>query len=281
MKLINIPSQYLSESQLARKRGLEVVEVIEIGKRIALTDENLEKYGWQLTQVIKQTQPTLIAIEKKETSGLTTPWTNAEYLKLLEIGKKVAKDLGVKLTNGGIDGDELIVFYAKFLKLSNREKYQNFIAKLDKNRKLFLTDIKYAIKVKEIEEKLQAFLKTYKKVRINFLNVNWNYANPEVLNEVLSFIKNLTGMEIISTEFIKPYDKDISKKLLETVNRLKLKCVVYYFGIEGLMGEELVNKLGKFTKKAKQLKSFIWWHYNKKPRVISIFTEKAENDENG
>ena len=44
MKLINIPSQYLSESQLARKRGLEVVEVIEIGKRIALTDENLEKY---------------------------------------------------------------------------------------------------------------------------------------------------------------------------------------------------------------------------------------------
>src|SRR3990172_13268136 len=138
MKLINIPSQYLSESQLTRKRGLEVVEVIEIGKRIALTDENLEKYGWQLTQVIKQTQPTLIAIEKKETSGLTTPWTNAEYLKLLEIGKKVATDLGVKLTNGGIDGDELIVFYAKFLKLSNREKYQNFIAKLDKNRKLFL-----------------------------------------------------------------------------------------------------------------------------------------------
>jgi len=117
MKLINIPFQYLSESQFARKRGLEVVEVIEIGKRIALSDENLEKYAWQLTQVIKQTQPTIIAIERKETSGLTTPWTNAEYLKLLETGKKVATGLGVKLTNGGIDGDELIVFFANFLKL--------------------------------------------------------------------------------------------------------------------------------------------------------------------
>jgi len=281
MKLINIPFQYLSESQFARKRGLEVVEVIEIGKRIALSDENLEKYAWQLTQVIKQTQPTIIAIERKETSGLTTPWTNAEYLKLLETGKKVATGLGVKLTNGGIDGDELIVFFANFLKLSDREKYQNLIAKLDINRKLFLTNIKYSIKVKLIEQKLHEFLKIYKKVGIDFLNVNWNYANPEVLFEVLNFIKNLTGMEIISTEFIKPYDKDISKKLLETVNRLKLKCVIYYFGIESLLGEELVNKLGKFTKKAEQLKSFIWWHYNKKPRVSSIFTEKAENDENG
>lgn len=264
---------YYLESNQASENGLGVIETINIGKEVDVNGSFLSSYAEQIKVVIKATKPTIIAIETKEVSGFYYNYEPEKYIKLLKVAVEVAQEFDVKVTNGGIEDDSLITLYFEQLKLNNPDLYSKSLLLLDKNKQLYLTEKKYEDSRKKVIINLNSYLDIYQKADIDYINIHWNEEIPTLIKDVFEYFSEYTGKKLISTEFIQPYDSKTAKEVNSIVRKLKLPCVIFYYAIEGINGEVLIDKEGYLTQLSKQLRNYIWLHHNKVPRVTAIYNE--------
>ena len=269
----------INECRKANEAGLENVltvrNIIRPGKP-SRPPKNIKKYKEKLDNIIENCQPSIIAIEYKETSDKNYLGTATKYRKQLKAACEVAHNRKIKCTNGGFPSDILaIAVYAEYIKNDQQDKADDFAKRaISDHKRKIITGKKTGKFLDQAIEKANDFIKIYKEVDIDFVNIHWNIEDAKALEECAKFIEDKTNeKKIISSEFRKPLGNKETQKIMERVTELEFPCVMWYFPIEGPKAWAILEQNDQPRDPFYKLRQFIY------KRFIRIAKVSNKNEE--
>ncbi|MBD3244559.1 MAG: hypothetical protein GF335_01045 [Candidatus Moranbacteria bacterium] len=260
------------ECKEAKDSNLEVVLTIRNNNKknqASGPPQDWGKYQETVREIIKKCRPAVISVEYKETSDLYYKGSAGDYLNQLEAAAKAAHKEGAKVTNGGLEGDLMVLLlYNHYLENGRKDEAEIFIQRAFDKVKMHMFEIPgYKKTLKRLLKTAKDFLDIYSKAPIDYINLHWAIDDDFALEKVVDFLEKRTGLEVISTEMRQPQDSEKAKKLMKKTTKLKMPCVVWFFGIEGPDISMIEDKEGGLKTLSKKFKNFIRFRFLNIPRV--------------
>lgn len=242
--------EFYNENKTTRDFGLEPVITVRT-KKSKLTDKFLKDFERKLDEMLDKTEGSILALQYKERSHLHSNLKIEDYLKLLKLTRKVSNDHKIKITNGGLEDFALLTYiYVE----SGQDTKDLILEFVDANEKQYFTNKKYKSEVDRVHGQVKTLVSGYKEIGIDYLNIQWSEFSGKLFELVVNFYKEKFDFEIISTEIILPYNEQEAKDFMKEAKKLDLKCIIWYFPVEGNSAGHIVNTEGTLLKLARPLK---------------------------
>ncbi|MBF0408364.1 MAG: hypothetical protein HQM10_13520 [Candidatus Riflebacteria bacterium] len=221
------------ECEAALKAGLKLVLTVRNGKgpgKPCTPPANIAEYKKTLGQILEKYHPEVLAIENEENSQqLFYSGSPEDYLKQLKAAVDVARQHGVKCTNGGL--------VCRLVALLMAEKYreEGNVMKAEEILKQALDERKYRKALNTPLAKSQiargrTLLAGYKTTGIDFVNFHWYIPNAFLLKEAIAFMRQSTDLPVILNELGQQKSTDPAEveTLMNVIVQEKVPLAVWF-----------------------------------------------------
>jgi hypothetical protein len=207
----------------------------------------LESYKKKLREILTECTPTWAMCENEETNKIFHSGTAHDYVPQYSAFCEVCKDMGIKVTNGGLNNPALQILTYRWLVENNRSStadsfYKNCMdsrtAKAAKNKG---SNKDLDLKASETEYLLSYYARLGDAVNIHWYEPLikkvglWNMfdnstgaATPQALLQITSYIRAVTGKDVVCNECgILNNNPDLVTSMINDFKNNKVNMVVY------------------------------------------------------
>jgi len=216
---------------------------------------DLTAYGRTLDDILSQYRPEVLVIENEENSRLFYLGTPEQYQAELQAACSVAHERGIPCTNGGLVSTLVaMLVYDHYVQSGNQGQARSFAERAftPEERRLLGSS-----KAQEQIQKGKALLNAYVAAGADYVNFHWYIADPTALAEAVQFLKDATGLPVMTNEI---GQQDISPatvtNLMDEVVRLGLPFAVW-FSIDAPQANALMNPDGTLRENGLAFQQFI------------------------
>lgn len=236
----------------------------------------LDSYKKRVREILIECTPTWAMCENEETNKIFHSGTAHDYVPQYSAFCEVCKDMGVKVTNGGLNNPALQILTYRWLVENNRSStadsfYKNCMdSRTAKAAKYPGSNKDLDLKASETEYLLSYYARLGDAVNIHWYEPLikkvglWNMfdnstgaATPQALNQITSYIRAVTGKDVVCNECgILNNNPDLVTSMINDFKNNKVNMVVYSsFVSENGTTDPLnngtdLNELGKVFVKA-------------------------------
>lgn len=262
------------ECDAAIAAGLELVLTVRAGSgpplRPSRPPEDIEAYKRILGEILDRYRPALLVVENEENSAaLFYDGTPKAYHRELRAACEVAHARGIKAANGGLVSTLVAGLVADhYEKSRDAARAEDFLRRtLDENlrRQLRRKDRR----VVEQLEKGRALLAGYKAAGADYVNFHWYIADTPALIEAVTFLKEATGLPVLSNEVGQQKNEDPGQvtSVMTTIRDLGLPIAIWYSvdvpGFGGARG--LVDSGYRLRPNGEAFRKFLRDNYRARP----------------
>ena len=233
-----------------RNQKLTPVTSVKLGSPIPTP----ETFRIKLDEILTEIQPSLLAIDYKETSAIPNRYSIEDYSALLKTACEICHTHNIKCTNGGLEDNALILYYLASLKNDSVE-FKTILSRFGTEQRAFATQKQYEKERIAIVSTVEKLLTLYNNCPLDYINIIWSGYPGWLFEAIVRLIKEKTGTPVVSTEMEIPPDVKDGDSFLKYVRNMRLECVIWYFPFEDLRKAHLIDEDGNLTDIANSLRS--------------------------
>lgn len=255
-----------SECDAVHQAGLEFVLSIrntpsEMSAASPVSD--VAAFKRTVGEILDQYKPALAVAENEE--DVTRYWSGTpdQYIAELEAVCEVAHQHDTKCANGGITYTGATwLTYNHYLETGETDKAESFAQRgLDKSQQGRLSSPQGLQAMQQVVDHEMSLVSRYKDAGVDYVNIHWYQADAQAFEETVRYIKQLTGLPVITNEIGEKFipDPNVVTGLLAAVLDLKLPMAVWFSADIGF-ARGLVNPDGSLRPNGMAFAEFVHQH---------------------
>lgn len=188
------------ECDIAREAGLQLVLTMRANGRRQATSppSDLTSYQHALGRVLDSVRPAVLVVENEENSELFYTGSPEQYAAQLQAACWVAHQRGIPCTNGGLVSYLVaLLVYDHYLESGQTKAAQEFAARAFTSEEQKLLN---SARAREQISKGKSLLASYRAAGADYVNFHWYIADPQALEEAVTYLRALTGLPVITNE---------------------------------------------------------------------------------
>ena len=243
-------------SYAALQAGFDIVLTVRNSASAGLPSKvvtDMMAYQADLGKILDIYHPEMLVVENEENVARFYSGTPEEYITQLRAACEVAHWRGIPCTNGGLASTLVaLLVYDNYLQMGETDKAQSFAARTFGSEQ----QLRPASAQEQIR-KGKTLLMSYKSTGIDYLNFHWYFADTTALRETADFLKDQTGLPVITNEIGQRTDNpDQTTAVMNEIVRLGIPIAVWY-GRDGSRARGLMESDGTLRPTGEAFKRFI------------------------
>jgi hypothetical protein len=191
---------------------------------------DLDAYRDTVGEIIDVYDPALVVIEAEEDTPAFWSGTPEEYTEQLRAGCEAAHDRGIPCANGGLlSGTIGYLVYQHYVDTGQLDQAQSFADRAFEDFQQRAARPGGEERIKERADHALSFLTTYRDAGADYVNFHWYQSDDAALEEVFTYLQELTGLPAISNEIgQRNDDPENTERVLIKIKELGMRIAVWY-----------------------------------------------------